>query len=157
MDSGVHVAALRALCDWKSAGAAPLLLELAKNSSNQTDRVLSLRGYLGMALKRDAGTGARLEICKEASYLVKSDDEKKLLLGVLGDVRSVETLGLVMPYLDDAAVKREAASTVVSIVEHSAGKQGGLVTEALLKAAAAADDPAMAGRAKALMGTPGKR
>lgn len=116
-DSAVHAAAIRALGTWNTADAAPQLLELAKNSSEQSDRTLCLRGYLGMASRPNIPAEQRLEMCRLATPTVRSDDEKKLLLAALGRIDSVDAIAMILPYLDSASTKAEAATASLGIVE----------------------------------------
>jgi len=62
-------------------------------------------------------------------------------------------LDLIVAYLDDLAVKREAAATVMSIVEKRPKKQHTAVAKVALEKAvkAAGDDPAIRNRAEELL------
>jgi HEAT repeat protein len=152
-DKGVHAAAIRVLSDWKSAEAAPVLLELAKNSGEQVDRILALRGYLGMAMQQGVSAPDKLAICREAAPLIQRDEEKRILLGALTGMVNPEALGLLVSYLDDPAVKREAVATVMSIAEKRPKKQHTAVAKAALEKViqAAADDAAVRKRAEELL------
>jgi hypothetical protein len=111
----VHAAAIRVLGGWSTADAATDLLELAKAATNPTDKMICLRGYLALAGHADLSTDQRLAMCRQAATLVQKDDEKKLLLGALGGITSVEALDLIKPYLDDPATKEEASTGIVDI------------------------------------------
>ncbi len=113
----VHGAAIRTLGSWKTADAAPALLELAKNVSDATDRTLSLRGYLGLAANPDIPAVERLTMCGEASALVKDDEEKRLLLAALGTSTSARAARMVAPYLDEAGMKEEASAALAAIAD----------------------------------------
>ena len=121
-DKGVHSAAIRTLSEWPTPDVAPVLLELAKNSEEDLDKVLCLRGYLGIAMRKQVPQPAKLDIWRNAAPLIRRDDEKRMLLGALSGQGSPESLPLVTPYLDDAAAKREAVATVMAIVKR-AGKR----------------------------------
>jgi HEAT repeat protein len=116
-NSEVHREAIRALGSWKSAEAAPHLLELAKKSTNQNDKTLCLRGYLGLASRPDLPGGVRLTMCRQSEVLLKRDDEKKLLLGALGNINSVDALAMIVPYLDASGTREEASAAAVGIAE----------------------------------------
>jgi HEAT repeat protein len=149
----VHTAAIRVLCEWKTGDAAPLLLALAKNSSEQVDKILSLRGYLGMATRQDIPASARLAICRESAPMIQRDDEKLLLLAALANLADAESLNLIVPYLDVPAVKREAVATVIAVAERRPKDQNVDITRAALKKAAdvASDKPELAKRAQDLL------
>ena len=97
----VHAAAIRVLSEWKTADAIPVLLELAKTSSTPVDKVLSLRGYLGMAARKELPAADKLAICRESAPMIQRDDEKLLLLGALGSLADAASLNLIVAYLDD--------------------------------------------------------
>jgi HEAT repeat protein len=148
----VHATALRTLGEWKTADAAPALLDLAKNGQSATDKTLSLRSYLGLARNTDLPANERLAMCREASSLVRQTDEKKLLLGALGTLQSAEAIALIAPYLEDAATKAEACTATVTLAEKllkakPTAATASKLTGPLLKAAAS-DDADLAKRAR---------
>jgi HEAT repeat protein len=152
----VHAAAVRALGTWKTADAAPHLLVLAKATNNPNDRTLCLRGYLGFAARPDLPAGERLSMCRQGSRLVERDDEKRLLLGALGSINSPAALALIMPYLDDPAIRAEACTATVAIAENllkrsDSSKQAPKLVKALEKVAQVSSDADLARRAKALL------
>jgi HEAT repeat protein len=149
----VHTAAIRVLCEWKTGDAAPLLLALAKNSSEQVDKILSLRGYLGMATRQDIPAPQRLAICRESAPMIQRDDEKLLLLAALANLADAESLNLIVPCLDVPAVKREAVATVIAVAERRPKDKSVDITRAALKKAveAASDKPELAKRAQDLL------
>jgi HEAT repeat protein len=151
----VHAAAVRALGAWKTADAAPDLLALAKNASNPTDQTLSLRSYLGMAANPDVPTAQRLEMCREASSLVKNAEEKQLLLSAMGSIDSLEAVNLILPYLDDASTREEASAAVTSIADRmlkalTKNPNAAQLAPALEKVAKATTNEQVAKRAQAL-------
>jgi HEAT repeat protein len=116
-NADVHRAAIRALGSWKSSDAAPHLLALAKKATNQNDKTLCLRGYLGLASGGDLPGGQRLSMCREAEGVIERNEEKKLLLGALGNIDSTEALSMIMPYLDEPATRKEASMGALAIAE----------------------------------------
>ncbi|MGB2865761.1 MAG: HEAT repeat domain-containing protein [Sedimentisphaerales bacterium] len=134
-DSNAQVsdAAIRVLCSWKTADAAPDLLVLAKNSSNRAQKTAALRGYINLVRDDKLPTEKKLEICKQAAALIQRDEEKKLLLGVLSTVPAVEALSMAMAHLDDAATKDEAAFAAVAISENIVDQKPREVVEAMQK------------------------
>ena len=149
----VHTAAIRVLCEWKTGDAAPLLLALAKTSSTPVDKILSLRGYLGMAARKDLPARDRLVICQESAPMIQRNDEKLLLLGALAKLANADSLNLIVAYLDDPAVKREAVAAVMAIAEKRAKNQQTASAKTALEKvlAAAADNPATVKRAQELL------
>jgi len=134
-DSNAQVsdAAIRVLCSWKTADAAPDLLALAKSSSNQSRKTAALRGYINLARDENISTGKRLEICRQAAALTQRGAEKKLLLGALSTVPSLDALSMAMAHLDSAATRDEAAFAAVAIGEKIVDQKPGDVAEAMQK------------------------
>lgn len=149
----VHAAALRVLSEWKTADAAPVLLELAKSSAEPVDRILALRGYLGIAMRRDLAVDAKLCICREAAPMIQRPEEKRMLLAAVGGLADPRALPLIVPYLDDAGVKQETVMAVLAVAEKRAKKQHLAETKAALEkvVAVATDKPDAVKRAGKLL------
>jgi HEAT repeat protein len=152
----VHGAAIRALGAWKSGEAAPELLTLAKNSSSATDQTLCLRSYLGLAANPEIPAEQRLALCREAIGVVKTADEKKLLLSALGSVDSVESAVLIAPGLEESSTKEEACAALLAVAEKvlqapSAGQVSSRLVGPLEKAAQVTSNAELAKRAKVLL------
>jgi HEAT repeat protein len=116
-EAGVYMEAIRALSSWRSADAAPHLLVLAKKLTNQNEKTLCLRGYLGLASRMSLPADQRLSMCREAEGVIERNEEKKMLLGALGNIDSTEALAMIMPYLDEPATLREASMGTLAIAE----------------------------------------
>jgi len=113
----VHAAAVEALNSWTSAEAATDLLALAKTGGSSADKQLGLRGYLRWAADGDVPPARRLEMCREAGGLVERTEEKRMLLAALGGINQPRSLSLILPFLDDAAVREEACVAAVTVSE----------------------------------------
>ena len=155
-DAEVKAAAIRVLGEWRTMDAARDLLELAKTLPNTTDKLLSLRSFIRLAGNRDAPDDQRLVICKQASALVTRDEEKKLLLGMLGGIATLESLSMATPYLDNAATREEACAAALAIAEKLvrdrkvSGADPRLLNP-LKKVSQTAANPDLAKRAEALL------
>jgi len=165
----VRASAIRALGAWNGPEAAPDLLELARSAPDATDRMLSLRSFLGLAAQSELKPNDRLAMCRQAAALVQKDDEKKLLLAALGNITAPESIKLIQPYLDDEAVRQEAGTACVTVSEKilkskEAAKDASQLLEPLQKVAESSGNAGLARRARGLLdqarqkagGTPGK-
>jgi len=152
-DSDVQVSdtAIRVLCSWKTADAAPDLLALAKNSSNQSRKTAALRGYINLIRDKKLSTEKKLAMCKEAFALTRRDEEKKLWLGALSTVPAAEALSMAMRHLDDPATKDEAAFAAVAIGEKIANKKPREVVEAMQKVLKATKNRNVVKRGRAVL------
>jgi len=155
-DTDVKRAALRALAEWKDAEAGATLAELARTAANDTDKLLCLRGLLGLAGRQNLPPDQRLALCKQAAALITRDDERKQLLGALGGIQTPEALAEIVPHLDNAATKAEASLAILGIAEKLLqGRQtqanAAKVAGPLEKVVEAAATPELVNRAKALL------
>jgi HEAT repeat protein len=147
----VSDAAIRVLCSWKTADAAPDLLALAKSSSNSARKTAALRGYINLVRDEKLSTAKKFEICRQAAALIQRDEEKKLLLGVLSTVPAEEALSMAMEYLDNAATKDEASFAAVAISEKIVEQKPGEVAEALQKVLKATNNRNVRNRARQIL------
>jgi HEAT repeat protein len=111
----VHDAAIRVVCEWKTSEPASEVLKFAKAAKNATEKRLCLRSYLGWARNSDQGAEKQLAMCREAASLADSTEDKKLLLGVLGGINTVEAVEMIRPHFDNAAVAEDAVTAVAAI------------------------------------------
>lgn len=119
-DAQVGEEAVRVLANWRSADAAPHLLDLAK-SDNASRRDQGLRGYIRLAREtQDAAEKARM--LDDAMKLTRVKEEKWLVLGAWGTLHTKQSLDTLLPYLDNADVQNEAAAAIVSVAAQL-GKQ----------------------------------
>jgi len=128
----VRDAAIRVLCGWKSADAAPDLLRLAR-ASGGTHQTAALRGYITLIRDEGLSTEKKLAMCKQADALIERTEEKKLLLGALSTVSSVEALSMAMANLDNRPTRNEAGFAAAAIGKNIAEKNPRQVTEAMQK------------------------
>jgi hypothetical protein len=97
-----------------------------------------------------------LRMCQEAASLLQSDDEKKLLLGTLGELQLPGGLDLGAKYLEDGGCKEEACIAVLAMAEkalqsRSADKNAARTIAPLEKVAAVSSSPERAKRAQTLL------
>jgi hypothetical protein len=147
-DAQVRDDAIRVLCSWKTADAAGDLLELAKNSPNQSHKTAALRGYINLVRDENLPTEKKIEFCRQAAALIQRDEEKKLLLGALSMIPSAEALSMAMAYLDAPATRDEASFAAVTISENIVEQKPAEVAEALQKVLKATENRDVRNRAR---------
>ncbi len=116
-DAAIRADAIRVLSDWRTADAAPDLLNLARSAATANDKMLGLRGYVGFASNPDLPVEQRLAICREAATVVQRPEEKRLLLGALGSIKNVAAVELITPHLQAADTKEEAVAALVAVAD----------------------------------------
>jgi len=121
-DTSVSGEAVRLLSTWPTIDAAPHLRKLAE-SADLSRQVLGLRGYVKMAQLEPAAE-KKAAMLVDAMALVQRPEEKKAVLAAWGTVPAAESLGVLLPNLDDAVVRNEAASAIIAVAAEL-GKAGG--------------------------------
>jgi hypothetical protein len=109
----VKDAAVRALSEWPNAAPADELLMLARTSTNQTHKVLALRGYVRMAGMSSNPTAM---YARAMSLAVRLED-KKLVLAGLGSADTKMALELAELYLVEDELRNEAAQAAIQIAK----------------------------------------
>ncbi len=155
-DRQVRITAIRALSTWKTTDAAPDLLFLARNSTNENDKILALNSYLRMANRGDIPAEQRLAMCKEAAPLVQRNEEKRLLIADLAAINTIESLNLILPYAQDQGAKQEAIAAILNSADRMIQRRqtpAGVLNQLvpLLEKVAAAGNENQAQRANALI------
>ena len=152
----VHSAAIRVFCAWKNAEVAPDLLRLAQTAANPKDKTLCLRAYLSMASYPDISLDDRLLMCRKGRELVERDEEKRLLLAALGGIESVDALGMIVPYLNESAVRNEAGTACVSVGGKIVQQKPNEVAQAMEKVIEAVDNEDIKSRANKILANANK-
>jgi HEAT repeat protein len=112
----IREAGIRGLCNWPDASVADELLALAQNADSSAHRTWALRAYIRVtSLGGKRSPRQSLAMFKKAMELITRDDERKLLLGRVSEVRDMAALRFVVPYLDNPALASEASRAVVDL------------------------------------------
>ena len=141
-------AAVRALAGWPDARAAEPLLNIVKNTKDKTHRILALRGYIRL-LGLDPSEPVRKYA--EALDLARQPETKKLVLSGIAGVAHADALKLVIPLLDDEAVRGEAALAAVSIAKATMGANRTAARSSMEKVLAAAKGKPVAADARRII------
>jgi HEAT repeat protein len=127
----VRDTAIRALTDWANIGAAPDLLQLIRAGDNPVHRALAFRGYVRLAREPETAADARLKMLSEAMALAQNTDDRKLVLGALGEVATVEALDFAAKQLATPELADEAGAAAVKIATALGDAQKQKAIEAL--------------------------
>jgi HEAT repeat protein len=144
-------AAIRVLSHWPNATAAPRLLELARTGGESAPTVLALRGYIQVA-GQESDPAKRLALLQAAIATAKRPEEKKQVLGQLGQIPTPDALRLVMNSLGDPDLTNEAALAAVTLAEKLAKANPKLASETAAAVLAKSKTPEVVKRAWALGG-----
>lgn len=149
----IQDAATRVLGEWMSPEAGPVLLELAKTSSNTKFRVRALRGYIRVARQLQMPMAQRVAMLRQALAAAWRDDERKLVLDVVSRERnpSPEYLAIAVSQLEVPSLKNAAAAAAVSVADKLVRTHPAEATAAMQKVLQANPDPATQQKAKQVL------
>ncbi len=82
-DRELRDAAFRVLGQWKSADAAPVLLELHNTVNDTRLKIRAIRAYIRIARQFDMPAESRAAMCRTALKIADRDADKRLVLEVL--------------------------------------------------------------------------
>jgi HEAT repeat protein len=117
-DAAVKDGAIRVLASWPTLAAMKPLLDIAESTDSNVHQVLAIRGVVQLARRRETPVPERFAALSKVITLAKGTGEKRLVLGAMGDVPTVEALKIVAGYLDEKALAQEAATAAVSIAKN---------------------------------------
>ncbi len=111
-----YEAALRGLCSWPDPSVSEDLLQLAQTAKDQGQRQQALRALIRVnALATEGANLAKLAMLKKAMELATRNEDKKLVFDGLGNVKEIDTLRYVLPYLDDKELAQLACRSIVEL------------------------------------------
>lgn len=115
----VRDAAVVTLAGWPGAKAAPVLLDYVQREPNGAQRAVAFDGVARMASDvaagRDASALDPLATFTQLNALAQTDADRMKVVSGLGNVKRIEAFRLLVPYLDNPAVKTETALAMVQI------------------------------------------
>jgi HEAT repeat protein len=114
----IKQAAERALCDWPTPDALPVVMDMARTAPDATLKVLALRGAVRMLKESEATPAERLNQLTELMALASTPDEKKQVLSGLAVTPSLEALEMVFAQFADEAVRPEAVQAAIAIAQN---------------------------------------
>lgn len=112
-EADVVDAAVRAIAAWPTSAAREDLLVLARDTRDETHRLLAIRGLIrtiGLDAYRDP-QAAVADLRMAAGFAWRSD-EQKLVLGVLARFPCAEALDMATGFLQEPSVKAEAQAAI---------------------------------------------
>lgn len=137
----VRNAALQTLVDWPDASAADVLLAVARETSENEQRSVALRGCIraiGLPAERSAAETARKY--EEAMALARTANEKKLVLVGLATVPDPAALKLIAPHMKDEELRGEAEDAYLKAAVCMSGRHRETAMAALREIIAATAD-----------------
>lgn len=125
-EPAVQLAAVRALSEATDQLAAPELLRILQESSDETHQVLAGRGYIRLIGASKAKGDEKVESLRAAMKLVKGADEKKQAIASLADIHTTSSLRLLSEFFGNPELKSEAAVSAAKAGMRFQGGRNGL-------------------------------
>ena len=152
-DPKIRDEAVRALSNWRErqgmAEAHDGLLKVAKETEDPRHLAMALRQYISLARQRWRRDPRRqVKACEEALKLAKRPEERRLVLGMLGEIQTTESLKLAASCLEDKDVAEDAAAAVVRIVRRLGHKTDPNVQAALRQVVSVSENKRTVSEAK---------
>ncbi len=123
----IKTSAIRALSDWPTGETLDDLYKTAKSSTNETHRILALRGYIKLISQSSEKSGEELlKLYSNAMQLAKTVKEKQAVLAGLSIVKSMDALQFSKEYLTNPELQQEAGTAIINI---GSGLKEGELTE----------------------------
>lgn len=150
-DKDVQGAAKRILCDWPTVEALPILTDWARSSDETAIRLLALRGSMRLIPLTQQPRAGQLAALMALEDLATRPEEKKIMLGVIGQIPYTESLAVAVRHLAEDGLREEAAAAAVAIAEVIAQDAPDPVIAAMKKVERAKVDKQIVRRAKAVL------
>jgi len=120
-DLAISEAAARALTDYPTAGAIKDVSALAKDGKTTPIRVLAVRAMARMAALPSKYAPKTVEgYAKSALDLAQDPEDKKIVIGELGDSKDPGMINILSPYVDQEQYRGEAVAALLNIAENTA-------------------------------------
>jgi HEAT repeat protein len=132
-NADLYDVALRNLADWPNESVASRLLELAKSSSTETQRILAMRGFLRIAGMKEASlsVGQRAAMLKAAADVAERAEEKKQIIAALRGQHTPISLEALLVFAADDAFLLDADDAIRDLSGHLAAGNKAAVSNAL--------------------------
>ncbi|MBN2139209.1 MAG: HEAT repeat domain-containing protein [Sedimentisphaerales bacterium] len=146
--------AVRALSAWPDSRVIETLSAISQNSSNNTHRVLALRGYVRLVgIDTLLSQADRVAMYKLAMSRADSPGDKKLVLAGLANAAHPDALKIVLEYVDQPQVRDEAILAAMKLAQAAAGARQEDARIAAQKIAEVTTDPQLRSEAGRLVKT----
>ena len=113
--SEMKLSAIRALSDWPNGEPMADLLPLAQKAKDETQRILALRGYIGLVEKSDLDEAGKVGAYQTAFDLSEQITEKRQVLSGLSNIASGESLSMLGAQLNNPELMGEAEAGILKL------------------------------------------
>ncbi len=115
--------ATQALGGWLDTSAAPVLIALAQSEGRTKYGIRGLRAYIRLARQFSMPEDQRAAMCRRALKTADRDEEKKLVLEVLGRYPSAEMLAIAVDVAKTTPSLKSDAEAVAAAIARKIGRK----------------------------------
>jgi HEAT repeat protein len=155
-NAAVRLAAYKALGEWTTVDAGPVLRDLITNGDPDL-RINATRAYIRIARQFVIPGEERMAMFHEIMTLAKRDEERKLALDILKQIRTPESLATAVSFLDQKKLTEAAASVAVTLSTKMVATYPSEVATAMTKVLQKAKEKDVVNKARALLNRTGKK
>jgi len=152
-DEQIRIFAVRVLADWPDGKPLTDLLKVARQAKDSRSKILALHGVASLSSKaKDQSPEKVVEIIAEALPLADRPEEKKALLGAIGQFHNPAAIQVALWSLEDSALADEAGQAIVRIAEATWQAHPKEVGQALEKVLAVVKNATVCQKADEILG-----
>jgi HEAT repeat protein/type 1 glutamine amidotransferase len=111
----IRNAAIRGLSYWPNDKLVEDLMAVASGGDEYLDRLLAMRAASNLLRESDRPVPEKISLYKQMMELAERTEDKKFVLGALGQVENIEVIKIVEPYIEDEDLKNEAGAAAAGI------------------------------------------
>jgi|LFRM01.1.fsa_nt_gb HEAT repeat protein len=134
-------AAFEALANWKSFDVIYPLLDIARNSDNNTEKSEAIDAIINTIVKSSQTQAVKYLFLREALEMANNDKQKNSIIVELGNTKMYQALLLLEPYMDIASLKENAALASMKLALDNPSFVSAKVTFILNKVSDTLDNP----------------
>ena len=134
-------AAFEALASWKSFDVIYPLLDIARNSKDNTDKNEAINAIINTIAKSSETQAVKYLFLREALEMTNSDKQKNTIINQLGNTKMYQALLLLEPYMDVPTLKENAAQASMKLALDNPSFASPKVTSILNKVSETLDNP----------------
>ncbi|MCK9413741.1 MAG: DUF1080 domain-containing protein [Prolixibacteraceae bacterium] len=126
-DQAIKETAFNALLKWGSADAANELCQIC--AANPAYQARAFKGFVDLVANSVLPEDQKLLQYRKIIALAQGNEQKLMVIGRLGEVKTFHSLIFTANYLDDNELQAAAASAIMQVALPASGKQVGLTGE----------------------------
>ena len=134
-------AAFEAIATWKSFDVIYPLLEIARNSNDNTEKSEAVDAIINTVVKSNETQAVKYLFLREALEMASNDKQKSTIINHLGNTKMYQALLLLEPYLNVPTLKENVAQALMKLALDNPSFASPKVSSILNKVSETLDNP----------------